>query len=65
MPEIECKGKEPSIKAEQIQDTIEKSRENEINQTLEQKKIPCLPFPQRMNNTTLDKQFQKVLKVFK
>ena len=36
-----------------------------MNQTPEQKKMPCLPFPQKMNNTTLDQQFQKVLKVFK
>ena len=28
-------------------------------------KAPCLPFPQRMQNHKLDKQFQKVLNVFK
>ena len=43
--EIECKGKEPRIEHEQIQDTSEKSKENVVNQTPKQKKMPCLPFP--------------------
>ena len=34
-------------------------------QVLKEVKTQCLPFPQRLHNSALDKQFQKVLKVFK
>ena len=45
LPEIECKSKKLRIKPEQIQDKAEKSKQNVVNQTPKQKKMPCLPFP--------------------
>ena len=38
---------------------------DELDQEPKKTKTPCLPFLQRMGNGALNKQFYKVLKVFK
>ena len=63
MPEIEHKTTEQPAKPEQKHDKDVKAKGDD--QEPKQIKTPCLPFPQRIGNTTLDRQFQKVLKVFK
>ena len=65
LPEVEHKIKESKAEPDQVPKEGEKPKINELDQEPKKTKMPCLPFPQRMNNTTLDKQFQKVLKVFK
>ena len=44
---------------------MESDKPKSDNPESKQTKTPCLPFPQRMGSGALDKQFQKVLKVFK
>ena len=46
LPEIKCKGKELRVEPKQIQDTVEKSKENMVNQTSEQKKDAMFTFSQ-------------------
>ena len=59
LPETQTKDKEQETEPEIIPE-----KQLEI-QKLKEVRAPCLPFPQRMQNHKLDKQFQKVLNVFK
>lgn len=59
LPEVEVKDKDQEAEPETTpKKQIDTQEQKEV-------KTPSLPIPQRMNNSKLDKQFQKILHVFK
>ena len=59
LPEAEVKNKEQKAELKKV---LKKQTEAQQQKEV---KTPCLPFPQRMHNSKLDKQLQKVFNVFK
>ena len=60
MPEVEHTIKESKAELYQLPKEGKKPRSNEFDQEPKKTKTSCLPFPQRMGDGALDKQFQKV-----
>ena len=57
LPEVKHKIEESKAEPNQVPKEVEKLRSNELDQEPKKTKIPFFPFPQRMGNGALDKQF--------